>query len=79
MVTIYPQELQRCVVIIGNTIDMNKHKTLRIKAGLKIKKAAWLLGIKCDTLYKIESNQRKPGTMLKFKMAELYGCSIDNL
>lgn len=58
---------------------MNKYRSLRIKAGLNIKVAAILLDVKVDTLYKVEEGQRKPSPILKFKMAELYGCSIDDV
>lgn len=58
---------------------MKKLRTLRINAGLSIKTAAFLLGIKPCTLYKIENEQRRPSNELKHKMCALYKCDFEDL
>jgi DNA-binding XRE family transcriptional regulator len=58
---------------------MKKLRTLRINAGLDIKTAAMLLGIKPDYLYRIENEKRKPSYLLKVKISMLYGCDINDI
>jgi DNA-binding XRE family transcriptional regulator len=58
---------------------MNTIKLARIKAGLSVKEAASKLNISEDTLYKIESGKRKPGTLLKLSMSKIYNCNIIDL
>jgi putative transcriptional regulator len=57
-----------------------KHlRALRKNAGLKVNVASEMLGIKKDTLYKIENGLRNPSIALLLKIREIYNCSFDDI
>lgn len=54
-------------------------KSARVRAKLSVKQVAEALGIYEDTLYKYEKYITFPRIDTAYKMAALYGCSIDDI
>ncbi|GAB6171407.1 hypothetical protein JCM15765_08850 [Paradesulfitobacterium aromaticivorans] len=60
---------------------MANHITaLRVKAGIETaKKAAQKLNISAGMMYQIEEGLKKPGSLLAVKMANLFGCKLEDI
>ena len=60
---------------------MANHITaLRIKAGIKTaKKAAEQLNISAGMMYQMEEGIKRPSSSLAVKMANLWGCKLDEI
>ena len=58
---------------------MNAIKKYREAAGLKQAYVAKQIGIAVDTMWRYENNKGEPRATELLKMAELFGCTIDEL
>lgn len=54
-------------------------KAMRVNVCMTRKSAAELIGITEDQLYNFESGRTSPDVVIAYKMAQVYGCHIDDI
>ena len=55
------------------------YKSVRKRAGLTAQEAATAIGVAISTLYSWESGKTSPNSVFVCKLANLYGCTADEL
>ncbi len=60
---------------------MANHITqLRVRSGFETaKKSAQKLGISAGMMYQMEEGLKRPGSLLAIRMAELFGCKLEDI
>lgn len=58
---------------------MNQYTLFRVRANMRQKQAAQLLGVSQQMISNLETGRRKPSDQLLHKIAKLYKCSPNDL
>ena len=58
---------------------MNKIRQLRRERGISVKVLAQTVGVSEMTIYRYEQEKRIPQVTIAAKIAEVFGCNIDDL
>ena len=58
---------------------MNKYLLARLRAGIKQKEVAEKIGVDQSAVSMWERGKNKPRPQHLFRLAELYGCTVDEL
>ncbi len=65
--------------MVATKYDPCNYKAFRTKAGMTAQEVATKIGVSISTLFSWESGKTSPDSVYVAQLAELYGCTADEL